>query len=72
MMLFLIQQVELDVYLIMMLRLFRFGSSVVIYSGQHNVQNYIKIIERLKVTMFLSVPGVYRQMLREIEANKKI
>ena len=49
----------------------RFGSSVVIYSGQHNVQNYIKIIERLKVTMFLSVPGVYRQMLREIEANKK-
>ena len=69
MMLFLIEQVELDDN--------RAGCLDCLvwikcsYSGQHNVQN-IKIIERLKVTMFLSVPGVYSRCLERLKLIKKI
>ena len=35
-------------------------------------KNYIKIIERLKVTMFLSVPGVIGRCLERLKLIKKI
>tara|TARA_B100000941_G_scaffold57186_1_gene37360 strand:+ start:1111 stop:2643 length:1533 start_codon:yes stop_codon:yes gene_type:complete len=47
----------------------RYGSTVVIYSGNHNINNYLEIINNLKITIFMSVPGVYRQILREITAD---
>ena len=47
----------------------RYGSTVVIYSGKHNTNNYLEIINNLKITIFMTVPGVYRQILREITAD---
>ena len=49
----------------------RYGSTAVIYSGKHSINNYLEIINDLKVTIFMTVPGIYRQILREINNDIK-
>ena len=49
----------------------RYGSTAVIYSGKHSINNYLEIINDLKITIFMTVPGIYRQILREINNDIK-
>ena len=48
----------------------RFGSTVIIYSGNHDINNYLNIIKKFNVSIFMTVPGVFRQINRYLNENK--
>jgi benzoate-CoA ligase family protein len=50
---------------------FKFGASIVLWSGRFDVTKCMQCLEKNKVTIFLTVPTVLRMILNEKEIAKK-
>lgn len=53
------------------LDLLRHGATAVIYEGPPEAEHLLQIIEEQKVTLFMSVPGIYRRLVRYLSRSKR-
>ncbi|MBI4209835.1 MAG: acyl-CoA synthetase [Deltaproteobacteria bacterium] len=53
------------------LDILRQGATAVVYNGPLQPENIYRVIQECEVTVFMSVPGIYRRLVRYLEEKKE-